>query len=228
MKRLLPAGFALAAIAQTAFAADMPPGRYMPPPRAPAYVPFFSWSGFYVGANAGYGFGKSNWTNPLSGVTTGDFDVSGALIGGTIGYNMQLGSWVFGVEGDIGWSNIKGSSTSAVCFATCTTTNDWLGTVRGRVGYAFDRFLPYFTGGAAFGDIKASNTTGTTSFTSAQVGWTAGGGLEYAFFGNWSAKIEYLYVDLGKAGCDTVCIFASPFDVSLKTNVVRGGVNYKF
>jgi outer membrane immunogenic protein len=229
MKRLLLAGVGLAAaLAQTAFAADMPPGRYMPPPRGPAYVPFFSWSGFYVGMNAGYGFGNSSWTDTGTGASTGNFSVKGALVGGTIGYNMQLGSWVFGLEGDIDWSNITGSTTSVICLGTCTTSNSWLGTARGRIGYAFDRFLPYFTGGAAFGNIKASNSPGTTSFTSAQVGWTAGGGLEYAFFANWSAKVEYLYVDLGKAGCDTVCIFASPADVTLKTNVVRAGINYKF
>jgi outer membrane immunogenic protein len=234
MKRLVKAGVALAALwaptapgTHTALAADVPPGRYMPPPRAPAYVPFFSWSGLYVGVNAGYGFGHSRWTNSVTGLTTGDFSVSGAVIGGTLGYNMQLGSAVVGVEGDLAWSNIKGSTT-VLCFGTCQTSNSWLGTARGRIGYAFDRFLPYLTAGAAFGDIKASNTATTTSFDRTNIGWTAGGGLEYAFVNNWSAKLEYLYVDLGKANCDTVCLFAGSTDVTLKTSVVRAGVNYKF
>jgi outer membrane immunogenic protein len=226
MKRLSLAGVGLAAaFAQTALAADMPPGRYMPPPRAPAYVPFFSWSGFYVGAHAGYGFGQSNWTNIPLGASTGNFDVSGALIGGTMGYNMQLGGVVAGVEADIAWSNIKGTAT-LFCAGTCQTNNDWLGTARARIGYAFDRFLPYFTGGAAFGDVKGSTTLG--SFTRNNVGWTVGGGLEYAFVSNWSAKIEYLYVDLGKANCDAACAAAPSTDVTFTTNVIRAGLNYKF
>jgi outer membrane immunogenic protein len=228
MKRLL-IGVGLAAVmAEAALAADAPPGRYMPPPRASAYVPFFSWSGVYFGLNAGYGFGQSSWRNSTTTATTGNFDISGALLGGTLGYNMQLDAWVFGIEGDIAWSNIKGSSNSAICFGSCETRNNWLGTARGRVGYAFDRFLPYLTGGAAFGDVKATATGG--SFTRTQIGWTAGGGLEYAFFANWSAKLEYLYVDLGTAKCSTTagCGTASPFEASFTANVVRAGVNYKF
>jgi outer membrane immunogenic protein len=238
MKRVVKAGVALAALwaptallaptalwAPTALAADAPPGRYMPPPRAPAYVPFFSWSGLYVGVNAGYGFGHSRWTNSVTSVTTGDFNVSGAVIGGTAGYNMQLGSAVVGVEADLAWSNIKGSTT-LLCLGTCQTSNSWLGTARGRIGYAFDRFLPYLTAGAAFGDIKGTTTLG--SFSRTNIGWTAGGGLEYAFVNNWSAKLEYLYVDLGKVRCDDGCIVAPLTDVTLNTGVVRAGVNYKF
>ena len=134
MKRLL-IGVGLAmGLVQAAGAADMPPGRYMPPPRAPAYVPFFSWSGVYVGFNAGYGFGRSAWTNTTTSATTGSFNVNGVLVGGTLGYNMQLDAWVFGVEGDIAWSNIKGS-TATLCLGTCETSTNWLGTARGRVGY---------------------------------------------------------------------------------------------
>jgi outer membrane immunogenic protein len=211
---------------QTALAADMPRGRgpYMPPPRAPAYVPFFSWSGFYVGLNAAYGFGNSRWTNTITNATTGDFDVSGAILGGTMGYNIQLGGSVVGVEGDIAWSGLKGSST-VMCVGTCETKNTWLATARGRIGYAFDRFLPYFTGGAAIGEIKASTPFGG-SLSNTNVGWTAGGGLEYAFVNNWSAKFEYLYVDLGKMNCQTCA--APSTEISLNSNIVRAGVNYKF
>jgi outer membrane immunogenic protein len=209
----------------SALAADAPPGRYMPPPRAPAYVPFFSWTGLYIGANGGYGFGKSRWTDSVTGFTTGDFDVSGWLAGGTLGYNMQMGSAVVGLEADFDWSNIKGSTTA--CGTTCETANQWLGTGRARIGYAFDRFMPYITGGVAFGRVKAT-MTGLGSHASNQIGWTAGGGIEYAFVSNWTAKAEYLYVDLGKVTCDAVCSGGNPFDVTFMSHIVRGGINYKF
>ena len=227
MKKLMmvSAGF-LALSSALALAADVPPGRYLPPPRAPVYVPFFSWNGFYVGINAGYGFGSSSWTDRTTGVTTGDFDVTGALIGGTLGYNIQFGSAVFGVEGDLAWSNIQGSTTTN-CVGICETRNSWLGTARGRIGYAFDRFLPYFTGGAAFGDVQAVPPPGFISTTDTRIGWTIGGGVEYAFMSNWSAKLEYLYVDLGTMRCPAANC-GGDTDVSFTANIVRGGVNYKF
>jgi outer membrane immunogenic protein len=189
-------------------------------------VPFFTWNGFYLGLNAGYGFGQSSWTNTVTQATTGSFDVNGGLFGGTIGYNVQFSTAVFGVEGDIAWSGIKGSSPAG-CAGPCETSNTWLGTARGRLGYAFDRFLPYVTAGAAFGEIKGT-FGGGSSFTDTKVGWTAGLGMEYAFLGNWSAKLEYLYVDLGKETCTSACSGGVPVDVTFTTNIVRAGVNYKF
>jgi outer membrane immunogenic protein len=229
MNRLLLAVVGLAAIAtSSALANDISPGRrYMPPPRAqPVYVPYFTWNGLYAGLNAGYGFGSSNWTNPGTGASTGNFNVSGALIGGTIGYNWQLSAAVVGLEWDLDWSNIKGSS-AAGCAGPCKTSNTWLGTMRGRLGYAFDRTLPYITGGAAYGDIHASLATGG-GFSDAKMGWTIGGGVEHAFANNWSAKVEYLYVDLGTLSCSNSCSVGVPLDVTFKTSIVRAGVNYKF
>ena len=227
MKRLLLASVGSAVLtAAAAFAADMPPSRSLPMPRAPTYVPFFSWNGFYIGGQAGYGFGQSKWTDSVTGASTGDFDIDGALAGGTLGYNVQLGGWVFGIEADAAWTNIKGSTTTN-CPAGCTTSSDWLGTARARVGYAFDRFMPFVSGGASFGDVSGSNGAGG-SFSDVKTGWTAGGGLEYAFLGNWSAKFEYLYVDLGKAGCDAACSAGSPFDVTFTSHIIRGGLNYRF
>ena len=197
----------------------------MPPPRAPTFVPFFTWNGMYVGLNAGYGFGHSNWTNTVTQTSTGDFNINGGLIGGTVGYNVQLSSVVVGLEADLDWSNIKGSSTAG-CAGACQTSNSWLGTLRGRLGYAFDRFLPYVTAGAAFGNVKG--TFAASSFSDTNAGWTAGVGVEYAFVTNWSAKLEYLYADLGKATCDVLCSAGVPFDVTFKTNIVRAGVNYRF
>jgi outer membrane immunogenic protein len=234
MKRITPrnttgrllasAGLSLLA-AVAAHAADIG-SRELPPPRAPMLVPFFSWNGFYVGINAGYGFGTSKWTDTVTGVSTGDFDINGALVGGTAGYNMQLGGFVLGIEGDIGGSFIKGS-TASNCITACETSNHWLATLRGRVGYAFDRFLPYVTGGASFGDIKGE-VASAGSFSKTAVGWNVGGGIEYAFLNNWSAKLEYLYVDLGTATCGAGCSTTNPFDVTFSTQIVRGGLNYKF
>jgi outer membrane immunogenic protein len=227
MKRLLLAvGLAVVAVT-SALAGDLPPSRSLPPPRAPAtYVPFFTWNGFYLGINAGYGFGRSTWTDTITQATTGSFNVNGGLVGGTAGYNLQLSTIVVGLEGDIDWSNIKGSTTTN-CVSTCETSNSWLGTARGRIGYAFDRFLPYVTAGAAFGNVKGS-VAGFGNFSKTQVGWTGGAGLEYAFFDNWSAKFEYLYVDLGTATCDVTCSGGDPLNATFKTNILRGGVNYKF
>ena len=109
---------------------------------------------------------------------------------------------------------------------TCETKNSWLGTARFRLGYAgWNNWLPYFTAGGAFGNIKASTFFGETSKT--KMGWTAGVGVEYAIMAAWSVKLEYLYVDLGKFDCGTTC-GATPDDVSFKANLVRAGVNYRF
>jgi outer membrane immunogenic protein len=217
MKRfiLAAAGLMAAAMASPAAAADMPV-----PYKAPLYAAPFNWTGFYVGINGGYAWGTSNWS--AGGATTGDFSPNGALVGGTIGYNLQTSQLVFGIEGDLAYSLLKGTDTTACC----ETRNDWFATVRGRVGYAIDRLMPYLTAGAAFGDIKMT-PVGGTSETATNVGWTVGGGVEYAFAGAWSAKLEYLYADLGSATCSAATCGVDT-DVSLKTNIVRAGVDYHF
>lgn len=218
------AGLLAAAVASPSFAADLPRAAY----KSPLSVAPFSWSGFYVGINGGYGWGKSNWTIVGTGLSTGNFNTSGGLIGGTIGYNLQTGSLVLGLEGDLDASWIKGTDTATCGTPGCETKNSWLGTARGRIGYAWDRWLPFITGGAAFGDIKMT-TPASTSQTTTKVGWTLGGGLEYAFMGPWSTKIEYLYADLGKGKCDIgPCGGLISFESPLKVNVVRLGVNYRF
>jgi outer membrane immunogenic protein len=218
MKRLFVAGAALFALAGVAAAADLPPApqSYY---KAPPYMPVYTWTGFYLGINGGGALGSSKWD------TAGSFNTSGGLVGGTIGYNYQISHVVLGVEGDMDWASISGTTTNAGCPAGCKTSDSWLSTVRGRAGYAFDRFLPYVTGGAAFGDIRA-NTAGLTT-TTTNVGWTVGAGLEFAIAGNWTAKAEYLYVDLGKFNCGLNCGAATD-NVSFKTNLIRAGVNYRF
>src|SRR5208282_2667724 len=195
MKRILMAGAFLALAAGTqAMAADLPPPS-APPPRAPAmYVPttapVYNWGGLYVGINGGYGFGNSTWST--TGLTTGNFSTDGFLVGGTIGANYQVSEFVFGVEADLDWTNITGSTSSTVC-TSCQTSNDWLGTARGRLGFAADRVLFYGTGGAAFGNVQATvPPPGGGTDTSTEIGWTAGGGVEVAFAQNWTAKVEYL------------------------------------
>jgi outer membrane immunogenic protein len=224
MNRLLLtacAGLLAAAVATPSFAADLSRPSY----KAPIYVAPFSWSGFYIGLNGGYGWGNSNWSSVL---TSGSPQPKGAMGGGTLGYNLQTGSFVWGLEGDFDLSWIKGSSLgTGVCAGVgCETKNSWLATGRGRIGYAWDRWLPFLTAGAAFGNIKMTPNTGLSESKN-KLGWTAGAGVEYAFMGEWSAKIEYLYVDLGKATCGAASCGIDT-DVSYKTNLVRAGVNYRF
>ena len=219
MKHVLLAGVGLLAFGvASASAADI--ARRPMPAKGPAYVPapaVYNWTGFYVGINGGGGWGRSDFGPTLP---TGTFDTSGGLVGGTIGYNWQTGPWVLGLEGDIDWSNIRGSSTCGGGLS-CSVRNDWLGTARGRVGYAFDRFLPYVTGGAAFGNIK-TDVSGLAGANTTKAGWTVGGGIEAAIAGPWTAKVEYLYVDLGRGGS----VLGS--DARFNANIVRAGLNYRF
>jgi outer membrane immunogenic protein len=213
-------GLVVAAMAAPSFAADLPRPSY----KAPIYTaPGFSWTGFYVGLNAGYGFGKADW----SGGGVAATNPKGFLGGGQVGYNLQTGYWVWGLEADFDYNGMKGDATdSGTCAFSCETKSTWFGTARGRIGYAgWDRWMPYLTGGAAFGDIKMTNTFGSAKET--KIGWTLGGGVEYALWSNWSTKLEYLYADLGSASCDAAtCGLAS--DVKYTANIVRLGVNYRF
>jgi outer membrane immunogenic protein len=221
LSKAVAAAVALIAAPYAAQAADIPArGYYKAPPRSVAA--YYNWTGFYAGIVAGYGMGTSDW----SAVPTASNKPKGALFGGTLGYNWQTGAFVYGLEGDFNWSGVKGSATCGGAF-NCETANSWLATFRGRVGYSFDRWLPYVTLGGAYGDIKATTSLANLSASSSksQLGWTAGAGVEYAFLGNWSAKLEYLYVDLGSADLGTAAV---PNNVSFKENIIRAGLNYKF
>ena len=215
MKSILVASVALALGAGlvSANAADIQQ-RSMPT-KAPAYVtPVYNWTGPYIGISGGYGFGSSDF----SGVG-GNVDPDGGLFGATIGYNWQLGAFVTGIEGDISWSGLSDRGTCGGL--SCRVENNWLGTVRGRLGYNGGRWMPYVTGGLAVGDIDASIAT-VGSSRSTEVGWTIGAGVEAAIAGPWTAKVEYLYVDLGRGDS----IGGSRPD--LTTNIVRAGLNYRF
>jgi outer membrane immunogenic protein len=207
--------------AQCAAAADLSVAPlYKAPPSEVTQA--YNWTGFYLGINGGAGWGHSFWNANATGI-----NLSGGLVGGTAGYNYQIGSAVIGLEGDIDWANLKGTGTSTGCPVGCSTSDTWLSTVRGRAGYAFGGILPYVTGGLALGDIRAA-TPGFAGATDTNAGWTAGGGIEFALPGNWTAKAEYLHVDLGRFDCGLNCGLAATDNVSMHDNVFRAGVNYRF
>jgi outer membrane immunogenic protein len=221
MKKLLIASIAaLAFCGASAIAADMP---VKAPPMA-----MFNWTGFYAGINAGYGWGDSRWHAPGAGNDTGTFNIDGGLVGGTWGSNWQSGNVVFGLEGDLDWSNVKGT-THVACVPGCLSEGTWLSLTRVRLGYAADRTLWYVTGGLASGGVhKDVHTAGDTPSTSTEYGWTLGAGVEWALQSNWSAKLEYLYVDLGDGFCSVATCALPGTHVKFDENIVRFGLNYRF
>jgi outer membrane immunogenic protein len=242
---------ALAAISSIAFsqfasAADLP---VKAPARVVAPAPY-NWTGFYAGLNIGGSWGnQDNSLVSTAGVVafTNSDHIDGVIGGGQIGYNWQANQWVFGLEADFQGSGQKGDGSffipavggflALVIPSTSITYEDklnWFGTVRGRIGYAFDRWLPYVTGGWAFGhgEINGTRTTGavSTTFSGSEdySGWTIGGGVEWAFANRWSAKVEYLYIDFGDGPTVPVTPVVNVVSGKMTDNIVRLGVNYKF
>ncbi|MFZ3358430.1 MAG: outer membrane beta-barrel protein [Xanthobacteraceae bacterium] len=240
MKRILITAFLSIAAAIPAFAADLP--QPMAPQAPAAYVPVvapvYNWGGIYVGINGGWGWGNGKWTaNTGTGTFSANANDNGGVVGGTLGANWQTGVLVFGVEGDWDYSGINTGTTSTICVVSgnCQTGDNWLSTIRGRFGYAMDRVLFYGTAGGAFANVQT--TLNGASTTRTQSGWTAGVGAEWAFAENWTAKVEYLYVNLGNGNVSGACPaglascpVGTPFNVSvgLTENLVRAGVNFKF
>jgi outer membrane immunogenic protein len=213
MKKILLASVALLAFPAIASAADLP-SRRAPAPVVAA-VPVFTWTGFYVGVNAGYGWNNNDNITLSDGtvIDTVNGDEGGFVGGAQIGYNYQIGSFVLGVEGDIQYADFgKGRYDLGTSGIFEEGTDDWFGTVRARAGVAFDRALVYATGGFAFADDRA--------------GWTLGGGLEYAFTNNLTGKIEGLYVNLDSDNYVFNGLNIEGDDVEF--GVVRAGLNYKF
>ncbi len=186
-----------------ATAADMP--RSSAPFYSPAPVAF-NWTGGYVGVNLGYNWGK---------ITNSNVSPSGIQGGVQGGYNWQSGQFVFGAETDL---QLSGADDT---FAPFKFSNPWFGTLRGRGGFAYNNFLLYLTGGLAYGSVKAENAFLSESRT--QLGWTAGFGGEMGISQNWSAKVEYLYMDLGSRTY-TITGTSNAFH----TNIIRVGLNYHF
>lgn len=208
-------GFAAALIAGGALAADLPRKSA---PATPVFTraPAFTWTGFYAGVNAGYGFG--NFTGPSAGNFA---DPKGFIGGGQIGYNHQIDQFVFGLETDISYADIN-AKASATGVAGSKARINYLGTVRGRAGVAMDRFMPYLTAGFAYGGTNVT-IPGTGRSSTAHYGWTAGGGVEYAFTNNLTARVEGLYVDLTDKR-----ILGGAGKIGAEAAIIRAGINAKF
>ncbi len=196
---------AVALIASAGFAAAADLGSYEPPP-APIYTPAsaFTWTGPYIGLQGGYGWGNHA--------------ASGWLGGAYMGYNFQTGTnWVLGIEGDVNASGKKGTS------GTTTVKNSWDASVRGRVGYAFDRFMVYGTGGVVFGNVSVEDSTApATSHSATKVGWTAGAGLEASLTDNVIGRLEFRHKNFGTTS------FSTGPNVSYRSNDVLVGIGVKF
>jgi outer membrane immunogenic protein len=220
MKKLLLASTLLATLAVSAHAADL--GYKKPSMSAVPMMAAYNWTGFYVGIQGGYGFGGENrHTQPP--LRSGNFDLKGGLVGGTIGYNYQLSNRVvLGAEGDYAWSGIKGSTPVNCAAPGCKTDIRSFGTARARVGYAFDRILPYVTGGLALGDVRGRVGAAGLSGSEFRAGWTLGAGVEAAIWQNATAKVEYLYYDLSKS------TYVPNISTTSKGHIVRAGLNYRF
>lgn len=217
MKKILGLALAgaLSAAALPAVAADYP--LKAPPP------PIWTWTGFYVGVQAGGGWGSTQ-TLFLGIPATGQFQGSGGVAGGTLGANWQSPGtpWVFGIEGDFSWSSIK--PTVAFLGLPASNQMDWFATVRGRLGYANGPLLFYVTGGVAFAQFNPI-LTAVFNLNYNDTGWAVGGGLEGALGGGWSLKAEYLYLDFG--GSPTF-FFGLLNQGYYYAHIVRAGINYKF
>lgn len=252
---LFGAAFASVAATGGAVAADL---GTAPVYKAPPPVAVWSWTGAYVGLNAGWGWNNDNGNlfcvtpggvrngapcGAIAAGLQGNTSGNGFVGGGQIGYNWQVGQFVWGIEADFQGADIRGSATpvfSPGIFAVSNQKIDSIGTVRGRLGLAaFDHAMIYATGGLAYGQIRADTNSviGATSFpasgTFEKVGWTVGGGVEYAISPSWSAKIEGLYYDLGNETLVTTGVpvpngFLWGKDFSQKGEIVRFGVNYHF
>lgn len=224
----------LAGASAPASAADLGGSVYTPEPvdTSPP-VRLFTWRGFYVGLNGGYAWGSGDPTVISDGINAGTIsaiDPSGFLGGGQVGYNAQFGNFVLGAEADIQGGWVDGSAAGVAGLAgpaSASSDLNWLSTLRARAGFAADRMLIYATGGVAWADMDLSANVGGTRFSGSDTltGYAIGGGVEWALDNNWTARAEYLYVDLDNARL-TDGLNSATFDNAFHT--MRVGINYKF
>jgi outer membrane immunogenic protein len=245
MKKLLLGATAFVALGVApALAADLAARPYTKAPPAAAAV--MTWSGFYVGLQGGGAWGDSDEVffatpNSAAFVGTQRYDTSGGFVGGVAGFNWQSGAFVIGLEGDYHWSDINGRSSVVNVGPpnlgdTYFTQLRSFGDIKGRLGYAVGPTLLFVSGGAAVGDIQhrydaALNGGAANTFVSntTRWGWTVGAGLEYMFAPNWSAKVEYNYIDLGTSTINYVpppTLNRSEWTDTFHT--IKAGVNYHF
>ena len=274
LRRILLASVAAFGLAGSAFAADLPsrapPPIYVPP------APIFTWTGFYIGGQVGYAWGKNNvnFGDNFGDYAAFSYNTSGVIGGAHVGYNLQLSQFVIGLEGDVDGTSQSKQFNGSLPFGSTlvgggvisaplggniniNVNHNIEGSIRGRLGYAWDRVLIYATGGVAFGGFNGNvsgnfpggvlvggpNTPapvafgpfgGSTSASATRVGWTVGGGLEYAVTNNWSVRAEYRYTDFGHSTIFANS-FITPFGASgaffnrhFTENRVQVGFSYKF
>ena len=250
MKRAITWGIGALALAVTTLPTSAADLGARPITKAPIAAPvaLYNWSGFYIGGHVGGLWADKDWTDvtpPPPFIPLGSHTASGVAAGGQVGFNWQTGAWVFGVEGQFSWTNADSDHgcivAGAVVLLTCRTEMNWVGTAAGRIGYAFNNVLLYAKGGAAFADedfLTIPSTTGVAlgvqsvalRASDTRTGWMVGGGVEWGFTPNWSAKIEYNFMEFGK---DTFAFVDPVFGTSLiqidqQVHLVKAGINYRF
>jgi outer membrane immunogenic protein len=217
----------------------------MPVKALPPIVAPFSWTGFYIGVNGGGASGHTDWQYlavpglaPIAGATA-HHNTSGGLVGGTVGWNWQVApSFVLGVEGDWDWANISGSTTCPGATFRCESRINDIGTARARAGWAVDRVLFYVTGGGAWGDVRIRTVdlagvappsgTPINGTNINRFGWTAGAGIEWAVWNNWSFKAEWLHYDLGRDNFNVDFPALQTVRANEHGEIFRVGANYRF
>ena len=232
-----------------ASAADLPARTYTKAPMVVATA--YDWTGFYIGVHGGGDWFDKNWYIPVTpntcggicGVDVGSHSASSWLVGGQAGYNYQAGRWVLGVEGQASWTDLKASNGNLLIptLIVNSSKTSALGTLAGRVGYAFDRFMIFGKAGGAWAHDKFWTTAGPASPVAGTIiqstdsdrfGWMLGIGAEYAFAANWSVKIEYDYMDFGRhrETVQPVLLGAASFeyDIRQRVDLVKAGINYRF
>jgi outer membrane immunogenic protein len=243
MKRILLTTVSLGVLGlvSPAFGADLPTYTKAPVVASPVY----DWSGFYVGVFGGGGWGNhniNNATGPASSFAdyTANYSSQGGVAGGEAGFNFQSGNIVVGIEADGFWSGMRGDDSAAVAagkFPIASVDADnlrWGGTLRARGGIAVDRWMLFFTGGWAFGDIVHTNTDpvlGVDQFTVHANGLTAGGGVQYALLNNLIGKVEYRYYNFNgynRPGSPLTPNGQLPFTTETTYSVITVGLDYKF
>lgn len=239
MKKLLlgVVGLVAMGIAAPAIAADLPAQTYT---KAPVLIPaFYDWSGFYAGANGGWGSEHRCFDTTVGGavaVSDGCHDTTGGVAGGQVGYRLQSKSWVYGVELEGDWAGLRGSSTSITAPAnTDRSRMDAFGLFTGQIGYAWNTALLYFKGGAAVvadrNDILTAGVVTATASRTNRWGGTVGVGLEYSFAPSWSVAVEYDHLFIP----DATTNFVTPAGAVFATDRIRGDadlvtarVNYRW
>ncbi len=222
-------------------AADLRPITKAPPAPVPVA---YNWSGFYVGGNVGFAWAETSASQfAVNGVVPPpappppvdpSFNRDGWFAGGQVGWNWQApGSpWVWGIEGDIQGADISGSATVTSVLGTITGTADidMFATIRGRLGYAWDRVLVYGTGGAAWARNEFTLTDGITTLSADRThsGWVVGGGIEWALLDNWSAKVEYQFLTFDSERYFPTVAGGAGIDFDTDIHTIRFGLNYRF